>query len=149
MAELQYRAATEDDFERLLALRIAAMQPSLERIGRFEPQRARERFRGSFAPQFMRMIFEDEQLIGCVTVRPEEGPTIWVEHLYIAPSHQGRGVGAEVMNAITANADRAGHTIRIAVLRESDANAFYTRLGFCETNREEWDIYYSRPPSQA
>ena len=37
-------AAEPSDFESLVALRIEAMRESLERIGRFDPVRARERF---------------------------------------------------------------------------------------------------------
>jgi hypothetical protein len=36
--------AAAEDFEALVALRIDAMRESLERIGRFDPARARERF---------------------------------------------------------------------------------------------------------
>jgi hypothetical protein len=32
------------DFDSLVALRIAAMRESLERVGRFDPERARERW---------------------------------------------------------------------------------------------------------
>ena len=40
---LRYPAVSEADFEDLLALRIAAMRESLERLGRFDPERARSR----------------------------------------------------------------------------------------------------------
>ena len=72
MTDFRFHPATEDDFERLLALRIAAMRPSLERIGRFEPARARERFRSGFLPDFMRLIVDGETLLGCVTFRPRQ-----------------------------------------------------------------------------
>ena len=42
---LRYPAVSEADFEDLLALRIAAMRESLERLGRFDPERARSRLR--------------------------------------------------------------------------------------------------------
>jgi hypothetical protein len=40
---LSLAPAGEGDFEALLALRMAAMRESLEKVGRFDPQRARER----------------------------------------------------------------------------------------------------------
>ncbi|HEY1049927.1 MAG TPA: hypothetical protein VGE39_09240 [Prosthecobacter sp.] len=40
---ITYSSVTIDDFEELAALRIAAMRPSLEHLGRFDPARARER----------------------------------------------------------------------------------------------------------
>ena len=41
---------TEADFDELASLRIAAMRESLERVGRFDPERARERLRATFDP---------------------------------------------------------------------------------------------------
>ena len=40
---LDYAPAQPGDFEDLLALRLRAMRESLERIGRYDEQRARER----------------------------------------------------------------------------------------------------------
>ncbi len=42
--------AKPEDFEALAALRIEAMRESLERIGRFDPARARERFNPASQP---------------------------------------------------------------------------------------------------
>ena len=47
---------TEADFEALLLLRLATMRDSLERLGRFDAVRARERFRSTFRPQYTRRI---------------------------------------------------------------------------------------------
>ncbi|MDR6410090.1 UNVERIFIED_ORG: hypothetical protein ABIC62_002743 [Burkholderia sp. 1595] len=41
-------STTHDDIETLVQMRIDAMRESLERIGRFEPRRARDRFVSSF-----------------------------------------------------------------------------------------------------
>jgi hypothetical protein len=41
---LSLTPAHAEDFEALLALRVTAMRESLERIGRFDPGRARARF---------------------------------------------------------------------------------------------------------
>jgi len=46
--------AQPDDFEALVALRIEAMRESLERIGRFDRTRARERFLNGFSPTHTR-----------------------------------------------------------------------------------------------
>lgn len=48
--DFTFAPAAEADFERLLAIRHAAMRPSLERVGRWHPVRARNRFRAAFAP---------------------------------------------------------------------------------------------------
>jgi GNAT superfamily N-acetyltransferase len=146
---ITFTPASEDDFEPLLALRHAAMRESLERLGRFDPDRARARFRASFSPRHTVLVHEGGAVVGCVTVRPLEDDAVWVEHLYLHPSQQGRGLGGQVMRKILDDADARGRTVRLAVLVQSDANRFYERLGFVETHREAWDIYYERRAASA
>lgn len=145
----ELRAATEQDFEQLLALRIAAMRPSLERIGRFDPQRARERLRASFDPAATRVIVMDGQDIGFVAVRPSPeapGAGLLLDHLYLHPDWQGRQLGARVLQQVIAEAERAGLPLYVGALRGSDANRFYQRHGFVQNAESEWDIYYLRAP---
>ncbi len=44
-----FSAVTAANFDELVAIRITAMRDSLERVGRFDPERARERLRKSIA----------------------------------------------------------------------------------------------------
>ena len=53
-AGLTMRKACESDFEALVALRIAAMRDSLERVGRFDEKRARERLARMRTPRTVR-----------------------------------------------------------------------------------------------
>lgn len=139
--------ASRSDFEALLALRLAAMRPSLELLGRFDVIRFTERFRSSFDARWMRLIRDvDGALIGCVSLRPTGEGEAWLEHFYIAPAHQGRGVGRWVLAMLLAQADEGRKALEIEVLKESPANAFYIGHGFVETHRGEWDIYYRREP---
>lgn len=143
---LTFRPSSWDDFERLLALRIRTMRESLERLGRFDADRARARSQAGFHPDQTRLAFLGDAFVGCVTVRPDSPSLSWIEHFYIEPDHQGRGVGGLILQRITDDADRENRTLRLGVLKESDANRFYRRHGFAETHREEWDIFYERPP---
>ena len=135
--------ATASDFEELLALRIRAMRPSLERLGRYDPERARERFAHGFAPEHTHHIERDGQRIGFVALKPHEGGLL-LDHLYIDPPHQGQGVGAWVMSWVHDQADRAGLPVEVGALKGSDSNRFYLRHGFVQTRVGEWDNYYVR-----
>ncbi|WP_211443578.1 GNAT family N-acetyltransferase [Collimonas humicola] len=136
--------AVETDFEELVALRIAAMRESLERIGRFDPVRARERFRSGFSANDTRHISADGQRLGFVVVKPGQDQLL-LDHLYIRPGHQGQGIGAAVLAQIFKEADALALPLRVGALRGSDANRFYQRHGFELLAEEEWDIYYLRP----
>ena len=136
---------TGGDVETLVQIRIEAMRESLERIGRFDPTRARERFLASFDAAYCRFILVDGAKAGFVLIRPETDH-LQLDHLYIAPAYQGKGVGAAVLDAVLADADAQALPVRLGALRDSDSNRFYQRHGFVKTGEGEWDIYYTREP---
>jgi GNAT superfamily N-acetyltransferase len=142
-----FEPVQEADFEAMVALRIRAMRPSLEALGRFDPERARQRLAESFAPAFMRHIVLGDEHVGFTTLRPSaDGLSIELVHLYIEPAHQGRGVGAWVVDCAKSRADLQQLPLTVEALPKSDANRFYRRHGFIEAARAEWDIHYRREP---
>ena len=145
-APLRFTPATQADFEALLALRIDAMRDSLERLGRFDPDRARERLRGTFRPECTWHIEADGDRIGFYCLRPD-GEGLRLDHLYVHPCAQGRGVGGQVLRRILRDADRDRQAVTLSALRGSDSNRFYRRHGFVQTGEGEWDIEYLRPPA--
>lgn len=142
-----FAPATAEDFDRLFELRIAAMRESLERIGRFDERRAFERFRSTFTPEHTRLVLIAGQLVGCVAMKPEGGDLL-LEHFYLYPAFQGRGLGAAVLQHLLVEADKVGRPIRLSVLQRSDAGRFYRRFGFVETSQDDFDIYFTRLPSK-
>lgn len=140
-----FSPAHQSDFDRLFALRLLTMRESLERIGRFDPQRALERFQNSFRPQHTRLIIVKDQLAGCVALGPHEDGWL-LEHFYIAPQFQGYGLGSLVLSQLMTQADQAQKTINLSVLQQSNAARFYKKHGFHKTGEDEWDIYYAREP---
>ncbi len=135
------------DFETLVDIRIEAMRESLERLGRFDPLRARERFRSGFSPQFTRHIEVAGERVGFVVVKPMIDGLL-LDHLYIKQSAQGSGIGSAVLRQVFMKADAAGLAVRVGALRESDSNRFYVRHGFQFVESDEFDNYYIRAPDQ-
>jgi GNAT superfamily N-acetyltransferase len=140
-----FEPTTADDAPALVAIRIAAMRESLERLGRFDPKRARDRFLATFEPRYTRHIVCDDARVGFLALRPL-GEHRLLDHLYVLPVHQGRGIGAAALAAVFAEVDAARLSLRVGALRESDANRFYLRHGFVLVERAEWDNYYTRAP---
>ena len=142
-SRISFGEVSAGDFDEVLELRIAAMKESLERVGRFDPQRARERLKDSFHPQHSRFILLDSGRIGFQTLRPtDEG--FHLDHLYVHPLCQGLGIGSHVMCLLIRHANERRKPIRVGALRDSGANAFYQRHGFVKHSEEEWDIHYIR-----
>lgn len=142
---VQLVPASADDAEALVALRTEAMRPSLERVGRFDPQRSRERFLSSFAPSHTRWIVRAGERVGFVVVRPQDG-VLLLDHLYIRAECQGLGIGREVLAAVFEHADATGQALRVGALVGSDSNRFYARHGFVLVEQTEWDNCYLRQP---
>ncbi len=140
-----FAPVTEGDFDELLALRIATMRPSLERIGRFDPQRAAERFRQTFRPIDTRRIVVDGVNAGCVGLWSEPIDAMRVEHFYIDAPFRGRGLGGVVLQQLFDGVPKHIVLFRVGVPRDSDANRFYQRHGFVEVSNDDWDIAYERP----
>jgi GNAT superfamily N-acetyltransferase len=136
--------AGEGDFEALLALRMAAMRESLERVGRFDPQRARERLSRGYLPAYTRHIRLSDELVGFVVVVPREKDCL-LDHLYIHPAAQGQGIGSWVLDQVLQEADAQRKAVSVTALKHSDANRFYLRHGFVLQAEGEWDLYYLRP----
>lgn len=142
-----FSAATPEDFERLLALRLSVMREHLERLGRFDSDRARARFSAGFAPAFTRLVHLDGAFAGCVTLRPG-GEGIELEHFYLRPEFHGQGTGSRILACLLEETDQAGQRVHLGVLKQSPARRFYERHGFVFTHAGEFDDYFIRMPRQ-
>ena len=134
--------------EELVALRVEAMRESLERVGRFDPARARERFLSGFFPEHTRHIEVGGHRVGFVAVKPGADGLL-LDHLYVHPSAQGQGVGSAVLAQVFAEADAKAFSLRVGALRDSASNRFYARHGFVLVEQTEFDNYYVRSVQNA
>jgi GNAT superfamily N-acetyltransferase len=151
--DFDFAPVIDADVDELVALRIATMRESLERIGRFDPQRAAGRFRAAFRPADTRRIVVDGVNAGCVGFWAEpidaagvdQSRAMRIEHFYIAAPFQGQGLGGAVLQQLFESAPEGVALFRVGALRDSDANRFYRRHGFVKVSEDEWDIAYERP----
>lgn len=135
--------AQQSDSDSLVSIRIEAMRESLERVGRFDPIRARERFISSFEPRNTHHIDVSGKRVGFVVVKHHNNELL-LDHLYVIPDAQGSGIGSAVLDHIFKEADTAALPIRVGALKESASNRFYIRHGFRFVESSEFDNYYVR-----
>lgn len=135
--------AQQRDLDTLVRIRIEAMRESLERMGRFDPVRARERFLSGFEPRNTRHIEVSGKRVGFVVVKRHNNELL-LDHLYVKPNAQGSGIGSAVLTQIFIEADTAALPIRVGALKESASNRFYIRHGFQLVESSEFDNYYVR-----
>lgn len=134
------RPARSSDVETIAELRAVVMRADLERLGRFDEHRVRQRFRDAFVPEHTSVIEADGGFAGCVAVRPAEDGQ-WLEHFYLVPEHQGRGLGSSILRTLLEQVDGP---VRLNVLRGSAAQRLYERHGFIVEDQDPVDVFMVR-----
>ncbi|MFI0779468.1 GNAT family N-acetyltransferase [Streptomyces sp. NPDC021212] len=148
MADWEMRAASAADVEAVAALRAVVLRADLERLGRYDEQRVRQRLRDGFAPAHTWVIEVEGAFGGCVALRPAEDAH-WLEHFYLAPHLQGSGIGTAVLRGLLERCDREGALVRLNVLRGSPARRLYERHGFSPESEDPVDVFMVREPAFA
>ncbi|MFI5691101.1 GNAT family N-acetyltransferase [Kribbella sp. NPDC051586] len=134
------RPARLDDLEDLVEIRAVVMRRDLERLGRYDAHRVRQRLRDSFSPENTQIIEIGGELAGSIAVRPAENRR-WLEHFYLAPHHQGHGLGTAVLRSVL---DQADTDIWLNVLQGSPARKLYERHGFILDSEDPVDVFMVR-----
>ncbi|GAA4934071.1 GNAT family N-acetyltransferase [Streptomyces coeruleoprunus] len=148
MADWGMRPASEGDVEAVAELRAVALRADLERLGRYDEWRVRQRLRDGFAPAHTWVIEMGGAFAGCVALRPA-GDAHWLEHFYLAPHLQGAGIGTAVLRELLERCDRDGILVRLNVLQGSPARRLYERHGFALETQDPVDVFLVREPAAA
>ncbi|MFF5532580.1 GNAT family N-acetyltransferase [Streptomyces cinerochromogenes] len=145
MADRRIRPASPADVEAVAELRTVVLRADLERLGRYDEQRVRQRLRDGFDPAHTRVIEVDGAFAGCVALRPA-ADAHRLEHFYLAPRLQGSGIGSAVLRGLLERCDRDGIPVRLDVLRGSPARRLYERHGFTRETEDAVDVFMVRGP---
>jgi len=138
---MKIEPAQAQEGEVLAELRVLAMRQSLEALGRFDPDRARQRFLDKFEPESTWKISIDSELVGFYVVT--EGPNFLnLDHLYIHPKHQSMKIGSKVLKEIVEAGQNQGKSIKLGALKGSRSNKFYMSHNFVKIDEGEYDNYY-------
>lgn len=148
------RAAEAADVETIAELKAVVMRRDLERLGRYDDHRVRQRLRDGFSPRYTSVIEAGGAFAGCVTFRrsdddDEDGGDRWLEHFYLDPELHGRGLGTAVLRSLLRQADARSETVRLIVLQGSAAQRLYARHGFAVESQDAIDVVMVRPPAAA
>ncbi|MCX4750693.1 GNAT family N-acetyltransferase [Kitasatospora sp. NBC_01287] len=162
-ATARLRPARPQDVEPIAELRAVVLRTDLERLGRYDPDRVRQRLREGFAAEHTWVILAadgpaggtgdqagdgtggPDAFAGCVALRPAADGH-WLEHFYLDPARQGRGLGGAVLRELLAEADARGRTVRLNVLQGSPARRLYERFGFTTESEDAVDVWMVRHP---
>ena len=113
----------------------ASYSKYVERIGK-EPAPMLEDYAALIRDGEVWVLVEDEEILGVLVTRPQEDH-LFVANLAVAPGHQGRGLGRELVAFAEERAREAGlPEMRLHTNEKMWENlAIYGRLSFEETGR--------------
>jgi ribosomal protein S18 acetylase RimI-like enzyme len=144
-SSLHFKVSGDEDAHLLAEIRVQAMRPSLEALGRFDPQRARDRFLAGFNAIETTIVHVQDETAGFFVVR-KRSDHLYLDHLYIAAAFQGQGIGRRIVDDIKREAQRSSLPIRLMALKDSPANGFYRSCGFEFVSAEAFDNLYRWTP---
>jgi ribosomal protein S18 acetylase RimI-like enzyme len=131
------RPATPADVPALLRLkRQLAIQEKAEFALRAT---APDWLRDGFGPraQFTAFVAEHAgEVVGMVTASERyytswAGSTLYIQDIYVEPTHRGRGIGASLLGCVAALAlARGSPLVELTVRNDNPARKLYARLGF-------------------
>ena len=129
------RPLVPEDTDWLGALKEAALRPDLERLGVWDPARSRRRLLEELAPSSTWLVLAEGEPVGSIALRPGETEQ-WLQHFYLLPEHQGRGLGGAVLQHVL---DRRydPRPVRLLALRGGRALGLYARHGFVRERDHE------------
>ncbi|MEO1518006.1 MAG: GNAT family N-acetyltransferase [Bacteroidota bacterium] len=75
-----------------------------------------------------KLLTADEEVIGCCAFM-EEGPTLWVDRLWVLPEYIGKGLGRKLFREALGRIVRPTH-LQLKVVSDPNAVGFYEKEGF-------------------
>ncbi len=144
---LRIETAKDINAELLAEIRVEAMRPSLQAVNRFDPERAKKRFLSAFQASDTKIIYFEEKRVGFFVVR-KKTDHLYLDHLYVVPAFQGRGVGRRIIHDLKEAATIASLPIRLLALNGSPSNEFYKSCGFEYISADQLDTLYQWSPRQ-
>ena len=147
-ASTHIRPATAADIATILALAEATWEPTYRFI--ISREQIEYMYRVIYTPASLQRQISEQghrfllaytagQATGYASfsAQPEAG-LFKLHKIYVLPSHQGRGLGRQLIGAVEeAVRAAAGHTLDLNVNRHNPALAFYEHLGFQRHHEED------------
>ena len=100
-------------------------------------------FKGQWDPGQVRMVALDGLDIGWLQTGTQDGD-FFIAQLFVDRPFQRRGIGTDLMKRLIEEAERAGQSVRVEVVKINPARRLYERLGFRVTGEDERKFHMKR-----
>ncbi|MCJ8338288.1 MAG: GNAT family N-acetyltransferase [Pseudomonadales bacterium] len=144
--QLSYRAATLEDVDFLLQLRIDTMAEYMRSVG-WPTDNETHRRRIMYKFEQSQIIFYEDERVGFLKAYAD--PDCWhLVQVQVGREFQGRGIGGRAVGKIITRATADKKDVALTVIVGNPAKALYSRLGFKAldiVDDEEQMRYYYQP----
>jgi ribosomal protein S18 acetylase RimI-like enzyme len=127
-SETQLRSATQEDVPFLLELRRETMHPHVLASG-LVPSEEHDARRVLFRFDCAQIIMLAGEPVGLLKLL-REGTDWYLSEVQLKPSLQKQGLGTQLVQSVITDAQLAGASVRLDVLKSNPARRLYQRLGF-------------------
>ena len=135
--DLVLRRAAEDDSEFAFAMRKAAFRAYVDKSGGWDDRKERQRHERNFALYDYRVICFRAIDRGIMTLDLMDD-CLKLNQIFLAPEHQGQGIGERCMSVLFVENRRLGLPIQLRVMKVNPrAGALYERMGFTVVDESE------------
>jgi GNAT superfamily N-acetyltransferase len=118
----------------------------IERLFGWDEQREEEKFAAQFNVAASQIIVAGGTDVGWLQVQVDQ-TAVWLQSLYVMPTMQRRGIGAEVLMGVIERARRECKPVTLSVVKINPALHLYERHGLKVTHEDEYKFYMRLDPA--
>ena len=127
---IQLRKAAPEDYDLVRSVHHRTMQGYVEDFfGSWDQDYQDQRFARIYKIEEARIIMHDGMDVGWLARRDPLQEIILAE-FYVAPEHQNRGIGTQVLRDLIAEARQKNKNVSLGVMKNNPARRLYEREGF-------------------
>ncbi len=139
------RPATPADGHFVYEVKKSALGPYIEQVFGWNEEQQQGFYAEEYDMEATQVVLQDGQPIGWVASHLEEQNQI-IDHVYLLPEYQGKGIGNQVLAMVLVEADIHGYSSKLDVLKVNRARRLYERSGFVITGSNEHFYHMERQP---
>ena len=132
LSTVQLRSARAADVDFLYRLHKAAMQNYVAQTWGWDEAWQQQHFHQHFDPSGCQIIVAEGHDVGVLSV-VRHAEVVYLRHIAVLPTFQGRGIGTHLITALLDEAQSCGKRLALQVLKVNRARHLYARLGFTMT----------------
>ena len=135
--------------ERIVAISKAALDSDID-VGASDPDRPPNYDSIAWHLQMkneghlLQAVINGEIVGGAILFLDKDGETLYIGRIFLDPVHHRKGYGLSLMKMVETYYSSIKKIKLDTPLWNVRTNAFYTKLGYCEVNRDEEFAYYQK-----